>query len=78
MFWIGSSPALLVIILRYFVPESQSWVYQRKKSSMKSWPTKVKMVFKLHCTRIIHTILLMSCMHFISHGMKSIILNYLP
>src|SRR5947207_5446 len=50
MFWIGSFPALLVIVLRFFVPESPAWKAQQNvsKSTGRTWMLNTKLVLKHH------------------------------
>jgi len=70
MFWIGSFPALLVILLRFFVPESPAWKAQQNasKSTGKTWLHNTKLVLKYHWRRFIYCVLLMACFNFLSHG----------
>ncbi|RGB43803.1 putative metabolite transport protein YjhB [Rhizophagus diaphanus] len=79
MFWIGSFPALLIILLRFYVPESQLWERSREshKSIGHSWINEIKLVFKHHWSKIIHTILLMAGLNFISHGTQDLYPTYL-
>ncbi|CAG8548316.1 6406_t:CDS:10 [Diversispora eburnea] len=70
MFWIGSIPAILVIMLCFFIPESHSWEsqYANKKFKETKWYTEVKFALKHYWIRIIHTVLLMACFNFMAHG----------
>ncbi|RIA93737.1 major facilitator superfamily domain-containing protein [Glomus cerebriforme] len=79
MFWIGSFPALLVIILRFFVPESQLWKKsnENRKSIGRDWLIEIKLILKHHWLKIIHTILLMACFNFVSHGTQDLYPTYL-
>ncbi|CAJ0902463.1 14652_t:CDS:2 [Entrophospora sp. SA101] len=71
LFWIGSFPALLVIFIRFFVPESPVWKSRHEKnnhssssnrrgSGTKLWLADIKLVLKNHWKRFIYTILLMT------------------
>ncbi|RHZ48809.1 hypothetical protein Glove_541g8 [Diversispora epigaea] len=76
MFWIGSSPAIIVVILCFFIPESRSWENQHA-SKEKKWNVKVKFALKHYWIRIIHTVLLMSCFNFMSHGTQDLYPTFL-
>ncbi|CAG8546288.1 15481_t:CDS:2 [Acaulospora morrowiae] len=79
MFWIGSFPAFIIILFRFFVPESPMWERQHanEKASGKNWWTEVKSVFTCHWIRIIHTVCLMACFNFISHGTQDLYPTFL-
>ncbi|GBB95248.1 hypothetical protein RclHR1_00250046 [Rhizophagus clarus] len=79
MFWIGSFPALLILVLRFYVPESQLWERSQEnhKSIGYSWINEIKLIFKHHWLKIIHTILLMACLNFTSHGTQDLYPTYL-
>jgi SHS family lactate transporter-like MFS transporter len=78
MFWIGSCPALLVILIRFFVPESPVWEAHRnaRKSDGKSFLSTTKLALKLHWKRFIYCVLLMSCFSFMSHGKYKILKKF--
>ncbi|CAG8532360.1 10480_t:CDS:2 [Funneliformis mosseae] len=82
MFWIGSFPAILVIIIRVFVPESPTWKAQqnvRKStgSTGKAWLQSTKLVLKHHWRRFIYCVLLMACFNFLSHGTQDLYPTFL-
>ncbi|CAI2176700.1 5624_t:CDS:2 [Funneliformis geosporum] len=79
MFWIGSFPAILVIIIRLFVPESPTWKAQHdvKESTGKAWLQNTKLVLKLHWRRFIYCVLLMACFNFLSHGTQDLYPTFL-
>ncbi|RIA89869.1 major facilitator superfamily domain-containing protein [Glomus cerebriforme] len=79
MFWIGSFPALLVIILRFFVPESPVWKAQHNasESTGKTWLLNTKLVLKHHWRRFIYCVLLMACFNFLSHGTQDLYPTFL-
>jgi SHS family lactate transporter-like MFS transporter len=78
LYWIGSFPALLTIILRFFVPESPVWqaqhdakednVKENNESVINTWLLSTKLVLKHHWKSFIYCVLLMACFNFMSHG----------
>ncbi|CAB4473130.1 major facilitator superfamily protein [Rhizophagus irregularis] len=79
MFWIGSFPALLVILLRFFVPESPAWKAQKNvsESTGKTWLLNTKLVLKHHWRRFVYCVLLMACFNFLSHGTQDLYPTFL-
>ncbi|RIB27598.1 putative metabolite transport, membrane protein [Gigaspora rosea] len=78
MFWIGSFPALVVVFMRFFVPESKAWEKTREtRSTDHNMFHDVKKVFKEYWLRIIHTILLMAGFGFTSHGTQDLFPTFL-
>jgi MFS transporter, SHS family, lactate transporter len=88
IFWIGSFPAILVIILRFFVPESPAWEAQheheieehkkiKKESISKTWLLNTKLVLKHHWKRFTYCVLLMACFNFLSHGTQDLYPTFL-
>ncbi|RIA89870.1 major facilitator transporter [Glomus cerebriforme] len=79
MFWIGSFPALLVIVIRFFVPESLVWEAHRdaRNSSGRTFLTSSKLAIKRHWRRFIYCVALMSCFSFMSHGTQDLYPTFL-
>uniref|UniRef100_A0A1D1YPR8 Carboxylic acid transporter n=1 Tax=Anthurium amnicola TaxID=1678845 RepID=A0A1D1YPR8_9ARAE len=79
MFWIGSFPALLVIVIRFFVPESPVWEAHRdvRRLDRKSFLTSTKLALKHHWRRFIYCVLLMTCFSFMSHGTQDLYPTFL-
>ncbi|CAB4398315.1 unnamed protein product [Rhizophagus irregularis] len=79
MFWIGSFPALLVILLRFFVPESPAWKAQKNvsESTGKTWLLNTKLVLNHHWRRFVYCVLLMACFNFLSHGTQDLYPTFL-
>jgi SHS family lactate transporter-like MFS transporter len=79
MFWIGSFPALLVIVIRFFVPESPVWKAHSnaRKSSGKAFLSSTKLTLKHHWKKFIYCVLLMSCFSFMSHGTQDLYPTFL-
>ncbi|EXX70295.1 Jen1p [Rhizophagus irregularis DAOM 197198w] len=79
MFWIGSFPALLVILLRFFVPESPAWKAQKNvsESTGKTWLLNTKLVLKHHWRRFVYCVLLMAFFYFFSHGTQDLYPTFL-
>lgn len=81
MFWIGSFPALLALIIRFFVPESEAWKQEQQKglekSSASKWIKETGLVFTTHWKLLIYTTLLMAGFNFMSHGTQDLFPTYL-
>ncbi|GBB95308.1 hypothetical protein RclHR1_02510002 [Rhizophagus clarus] len=79
MFWIGSFPALLVIVIRFFVPESPVWKAHNnaRKSGGKTFLSSTKLALKNHWKKFIYCVLLMSCFSFMSHGTQDLYPTFL-
>ncbi|CAG8625153.1 6826_t:CDS:2 [Racocetra persica] len=79
MFWIGSFPALVVVFMRFFVPESKAWEKQREARMSTNHNTfnEMKTMFKNYWLKTVHTILLMACYSFTSHGSQDLFPTYL-
>jgi MFS transporter, SHS family, lactate transporter len=78
MFWIGSFPSLLVIFIRFFVPESPVWkVHSNVRDSVgKSFLSNAKLALKNHWKLFIYCVMLMTCFSFMSHGKYLLNLKY--
>ena len=70
MFWIGSFPALLVIVIRFFVPESPVWEAHRnaRESRNETFLSSTILALKRHWKLFIYCVLLMTCLNSLSHG----------
>ncbi|CAG8633650.1 2544_t:CDS:2, partial [Dentiscutata heterogama] len=80
MFWIGSFPALVVVFMRFFVPESKAWEKTheaRRRSVDHNMLNEVKKIVKDYWLKIIHTILLMAGFGFTSHGTQDLFPTFL-
>ncbi|KAG9287117.1 hypothetical protein G9A89_001011 [Geosiphon pyriformis] len=73
MFWIGSFPALLVVIIRIWVPESEVWLQQRdqQRVNVEKWSQKIKQLIINHWGIFSYGMLLMGSMNF-SRGMSAL------
>ncbi|RUO95482.1 major facilitator superfamily domain-containing protein, partial [Jimgerdemannia flammicorona] len=74
VFYSSTFPALLIIIIRIFVPESDAFEKakaQREREGRSYWDD-VKNVCKSHFGRIIYAILLMAFFNFMSHGSQDL------
>ncbi|CAG8551856.1 3625_t:CDS:2 [Dentiscutata erythropus] len=76
MFWVGSFPALVVVYIRFFVPESKAWEKTRESRRSNTF-NELKKVIKDHCLKIIHTTLLMASFGFASHGTQDLFPTFL-
>ncbi|KAL1923834.1 uncharacterized protein VTP21DRAFT_8814 [Calcarisporiella thermophila] len=79
LFYIGAAPALLTILIRFFVPESDTWRKTEQQRRMKkiSYLTQVKTVFQKHWLRVIYGIVLMTLFNFMSHGSQDLYPSFL-
>ncbi|KAG9307120.1 hypothetical protein G9A89_016948 [Geosiphon pyriformis] len=66
MFLIGSLPALLVVVIRFWVPESKVWEQQRDNRLLTgtSWFSEIKYLIKNQWPRFLYGIILMGAYNF--------------
>ncbi|KAI9347034.1 major facilitator transporter [Obelidium mucronatum] len=74
MFWICAFPALLIILIRFFVPESQAAQAQmeRRKTTNTTFLSDFKFTFANYWKLAIYCIVLMSLFNFLSHGSQDL------
>ncbi|ORY47810.1 MFS general substrate transporter [Rhizoclosmatium globosum] len=74
LFYICAFPALLILFIRFFVPESKASVAQieRRKASKTSFIFDLKFTFKHHWGLAIYCIVLMTAFNFLSHGSQDL------
>ncbi|KAJ3023293.1 UNVERIFIED_CONTAM: hypothetical protein HDU68_008695 [Siphonaria sp. JEL0065] len=74
LFYICAFPALLIIFIRFFVPESKAAEAQitRRKETNATFLTELKVTFKKHWQLAIYCIILMSAFNFLSHGSQDL------
>ncbi|KAI8979911.1 major facilitator superfamily domain-containing protein [Pilobolus umbonatus] len=79
LFWVGASFALLGIVIRIWVPESESFENQKKTREVlgRSLFTEMKTALKEHWLRIIYMVILMAFMNFFSHGSQDLYPTFL-
>ncbi|RUS19387.1 major facilitator superfamily domain-containing protein, partial [Endogone sp. FLAS-F59071] len=79
VFYASCFPALLIIFIRLFVPESDTFEKTkaaRKRSGRTYWDD-VKSVLKNHWMRLIYAVILMAFFNFMSHGSQDLYPSFL-
>ncbi|KAG2199976.1 hypothetical protein INT47_000326 [Mucor saturninus] len=79
LFWVGAGFALLAIVIRFWVPESETFENQKEARKIlgKSLLTEAKAAFKNHWLRMIYMVILMAFMNFFSHGSQDLYPTFL-
>ncbi|KAJ3191836.1 hypothetical protein HK101_007362 [Irineochytrium annulatum] len=79
LFYIGSFPALLVILIRFAVPESEAYERQkeRREESGANFLKDLGVTFRTYWKRAVFCIVLMSCFNFFSHGSQDLYPTYI-
>ncbi|KAJ3075870.1 hypothetical protein HDU98_006641 [Podochytrium sp. JEL0797] len=74
LFWICAFPALLVVFLRFFVPESKAAEAQieRRQQSRITFTSELRSTFKNHWGLAIYAVILMTTFNFLSHGSQDL------
>lgn len=78
LFWVGAAFALLAVVIRIWVPESETFERQqeaRKVLGRSLW-SEAKLAVKNHWLRMIYMVVLMAFMNFFSHGSQVNFLFY--
>ncbi|KAG0174216.1 hypothetical protein DFQ28_000016 [Apophysomyces sp. BC1034] len=79
LFWVGSGFALLAVVIRLWVPESE--VFKKSQETRKvigrSLLKETWIVLKLHWVRLIYMIVLMAFLNFLSHGSQDLYPTFL-
>lgn len=79
LFWVGAGFAILAVIIRIWVPESETFVRQvhaRKILGRSIWK-ELKTAIRLHWLRMIYMVILMAFMNFFSHGSQDLYPTFL-
>jgi SHS family lactate transporter-like MFS transporter len=79
LFWIGAGFALLAVMMRFWVPESETFEKQKEARKVlgRSLLTEVKIAVKKHWLRMIYMVILMAFMNFLSHGSQDLYPTFL-
>ncbi|KAI9331536.1 major facilitator superfamily domain-containing protein [Zopfochytrium polystomum] len=79
LFYVGCFPAVLVIFIRFFVPESEAYNLQneRRAKTNSNFLRDIGVTFKAYAPRAIYCIILMSCFNFFSHGSQDLYPTYI-
>ncbi|KAJ1548299.1 hypothetical protein HK405_003762 [Cladochytrium tenue] len=78
LFYVGCFPAVLVIIIRFFVPESEAYEAQaaRRAKTNSNFLRDLGVTFRMYWPRAIYCIILMSFFNFFSHGSQDLYPTY--
>ncbi|KAJ2549254.1 Carboxylic acid transporter [Coemansia sp. RSA 1933] len=79
LYWISITPAVITIILAYFLKESDVWkqTRQAQKAAAKPFYVTFGEMLKKYWLRCIHAIILMAGMNFLSHGSQDLYPTFL-
>ncbi|KAI8384298.1 major facilitator superfamily domain-containing protein [Radiomyces spectabilis] len=79
LFWVGASFALLAIVIRFWVPESEAFEKQQEARRVigRSLLKETWIVLKHHWLRLIYMVILMAFMNFFSHGSQDLYPTFL-
>ncbi|KAG5357627.1 Carboxylic acid transporter protein-like protein [Yarrowia sp. C11] len=76
LFWFGSGPPVLIIIFRFFLPETETYLASKASSEEagieKQFWNGVKMTFKNYWLMFIYLVVLMAGFNFMSHGSQDL------
>ncbi|KAI8325241.1 MFS general substrate transporter [Martensiomyces pterosporus] len=79
LFWISIIPAVITIVLAFFLEETEVWKQSRQAqaSSSKRYYQVVIDMLKQHWLRCIYAVVLMAAMNFLSHGSQDLYPTFL-
>ncbi|KAI7906907.1 major facilitator superfamily domain-containing protein [Cokeromyces recurvatus] len=79
LFWVGAAFAILAIVIRIWVPESDTFEKQKEARKIlgRSLLTEIKLALKHHWLRLIYMVILMAFMNFFSHGSQDLYPTFL-
>ncbi|KAI9322618.1 major facilitator superfamily domain-containing protein [Dichotomocladium elegans] len=79
MFWASAVFALLIVVLRFWIPESETFekTKEARKIMSRSFMNEIWSMIKLHYLRVIYMILLMAFFNFFSHGSQDLYPTFL-
>ncbi|KAL0087750.1 major facilitator superfamily domain-containing protein [Phycomyces blakesleeanus] len=79
LFWVGAAFALLAVIIRFWVPESEPFekTKEARKILGRSIFKETWVVIKKHWLRLIYMVILMAFMNFLSHGSQDLYPTFL-
>jgi SHS family lactate transporter-like MFS transporter len=79
LFWIGAGFAILAVVIRIWVPESETFEKQKEARKIlgRSLWTEVKLAVRHHWLRMVYMIILMAFMNFFSHGSQDLYPTFL-
>lgn len=79
LFWVGAGFAVLAVIIRIWVPESETFEQQKEARKIlgRSLWIEAKSAFRHHWLRMIYMVILMAFMNFFSHGSQDLYPTFL-
>ncbi|KAI9504688.1 carboxylic acid transporter [Coemansia spiralis] len=79
LYWISIIPAVITIVLAFFLKESDAWQQSRQlqRNSSKNYHQAVVDMLKKHYLRCIYAIILMAAFNFSSHGSQDLFPTFL-
>ncbi|KAI8349679.1 major facilitator superfamily domain-containing protein [Blakeslea trispora] len=79
LFWVGAGFAILAVVIRIWVPESETFEKQKvaRKVLGRSLWTEVKLAVRNHWLRLVYMVILMAFMNFFSHGSQDLYPTFL-
>ena len=79
LFWVGAGFAVLAVVIRIWVPESETLEEQKEARKIlgRSLWTETKLAFRHHWLRMIYMVILMAFMNFFSHGSQDLYPTFL-
>ncbi|KAI9029160.1 major facilitator superfamily domain-containing protein [Hyaloraphidium curvatum] len=79
LFYIGSFPAVLVLFIRFAVPESKAFENQkaRRERTSSKFFADIKLTMRSYWARAIYCTILMACFNFLSHGSQDLYPTYI-
>lgn len=79
LFWVGAGFAILAVVIRIYVPESETFEKQQEARKIlgRSLWTEAKLAVKHHWLRMIYMVILMAFMNFFSHGSQDLYPTFL-
>ncbi|KAG1107922.1 hypothetical protein G6F42_016186 [Rhizopus arrhizus] len=79
LFWVGAGFAVLAVIIRIWVPESETFEEQQRARKIlgRSLWSETKLAVRNHWLRMIYMVILMAFMNFFSHGSQDLYPTFL-
>ncbi|KAG5370410.1 Carboxylic acid transporter protein-like protein [Yarrowia sp. C11] len=76
LFWFGSGPPVLIIIFRFFLPETDTYIQSKQNAEAlgveKHFWLGIKTTFKTYWLMFIYLVVLMAGFNFMSHGSQDL------
>lgn len=76
LFWFGACPPVLIMLFRYFLPETDTYIQSKKNAEAegveKQFWQSTKMTFKSYWLMFLYLVLFMTGFNFLSHGSQDL------